>query len=280
MLIDKYTTTTNIWFLLVSIACLSSYGWIATYPKGGYFTLLFFGLSFVLFLKNIYKSVFFILFTSLFLLYTNFPREYPGPSTGQQLSAVMFFFILCLNLDYRKKVNLFLSKTIIILCVFSLIVQCLLFFIDIPRTFYEVDTQKFYIHWPFYVDRVNISKGSVTSFLSVLFFQRFHGPFFEPGYLGVILGIMLYSGVSGYYRKLIFFFGILTLSMGFFAILSLYLLELKKNKNSIFYLLLAVSSVVIYFFLGDSESFFYRSIFERFLVLEIKFSIHAPLYMN
>lgn len=265
--------------LFLSIACLSSYGWVLVYPYSGYTTLFFFALGVVL-TNQSQKNLFFFSISSLCcLIYLLWPREYAGPSTAQYISAIVFIFLIFLSRGEFSKVNLTITKLVIVLCFLSLGVQFFSYLFPLPYLYIDADGQIFNVYMRLYVDRVNITKSIGFSFVDVLFGQRFHGPFFEPGFLGAILGVALFSKASGIYRKSIYFFGVLSLSMTFFFLVSMYAMSVANFKKRMISIVVMFCVVALYFIYGDSDSFFYRSIFERFLgtgdkVLDTRSSIY------
>jgi len=270
---------TNFGLICLSIACLSSYDWVLVYPYSGYITLIFFDAGLFFSNQSKRKTLIFGLLSLLCLIYISWPREYSGPSTAQYISAVLFLFLTVLSTEKLSHVNEFLVKMIILLCYGSIIVQYVNYIAPLPFVYVDTDGQIFNIYMKLYVDRINITKSIGFSFVDLLFGQRFHGPFFEPGFLGAILGVALFSKVTGAYRKSIYIFGLLSLSMTFFFLCAMHAMSVANVKKRIIAVVLIFIIVALYFFFGDSDSFFYRSIFERFLgtgdkVLDTRSSIY------
>ena len=250
---------------LLSLACMSSLGWVFFYPYSGYTTIILLFTSIVVCRQSPVVIFYYSLISCFFISYIMWPREYGGPSNAQYISALLFFYLAFLDKGSRNELHLLFVKIVIISCVLAILVMVSNYFIPIPSVKVDEGPQVFNIYSRLYVERVNITIGDLSSLVGFIMGQRFHGGFFEPGFLGVILGIGLYSKVSGIYRILIYLFGLMTLSMAFIALCFIHTLSLNSIKNRIFYIFSLLLIVFIYYYLGDPESFFYRSIFERFL---------------
>ncbi|MDC3247581.1 hypothetical protein OAU65_00975 [Gammaproteobacteria bacterium] len=149
--------------------------------------------------------------------------------------------------------------------------------VEIPSIYIDLDPQFFNLYWPFYIERLGISEDLTASLIGSF---RFHGPFFEPGALGIALAICLYGDMSKWKLGMILFFGILTLSMAFFLIAFLRLLEhsiLKKDYKLL--IAIIILTAVSFIFILDKDGFIYASTFGRFLgsndkVLNTRLSIY------
>jgi len=171
----------------------------------------------------------------------------------------MFF----LNRQLFSKVAQSFVKWLIFLCSASLIYRIIIYSgIKIHYQYIDLDPQFFNLYWPFFIDRHNISLGDVDTLIGNF---RFHGPFFEPGALGIALAVSLYVSVSRLQRALIFFFGVLTLSMAFFFIAFFWLMEQLVLKKNFLLFVIAIIVVILAFFMLDKSGFFYASSFGRLL---------------
>ena len=75
---------------------------------------------------------------------------------------------------------------------------------------------------------------------------RFMGPFDEPGVLGTISALLLSAdklNLNKNSNKIIFFSGLISLSLAFYVLISLYFIlamVLKLNKRNILFIILAI----------------------------------------
>ena len=253
----------------------ASLGWIAIYPFGGYVQLLAIALFVVLRIHS-----WRLLVTALvpLIVWSLLPREYGLPNTAQLLSLISFVLLITVSDIKLTKIHEVFSKTLCILCCCSLIVMVLAkFHLWGEGRSINLDPQFFTLRWPFYLERLNISKGSELEFF--LLASRFHGPFFEPGLLGVVIGVSMFSSVSSRYKVLLTFFGLMTFSMSFFALFAIKILEVLVTQRKVMPLLMIAGTIVLGYMLLPKDGFIYSSTYGRLLgegdkVLDTRNSIH------
>ncbi len=239
----------------------SGLGWIALYPYAGYVQLVSILIFIILYINQLGWA---LLVLSLVLVWSLLPREYGWPNTAQFLSLISFVLLSSLNRGFLSKVHASFAKILCFLCCMSLLFMVLVRFDLLRKGIYiDLDPQFFHLNWPFYLERINISKGIASEFF--LFSSRFHGPFFEPGLLGVVIGICLFSNVSVRIKLALCFFGLITFSMAFFAIFIIKILEVSIVKKQFgLILFLGLICMVAYSAL-PKEGFAYKSTFGRVL---------------
>ena len=253
----------NFWF---TVQLLFSCGWISIYPYGGYIS---FGTTIVFLFLLISKSkwlnsIIVFLIGSLIILYYFIPREYGSPNTTWILN--LFNFLIIIFFFSKEKILKaldFFSKTLILLCVLSLVFKTLLSFgISLPSYNISEGPQNFIIYFPFFIDRVGISAGLVDTIIGS---YRFHGPFFEPGMLGQTLGFMLWVVKKKYLLILTIIFGLATFSMFFFVFLILFFIEKSNSCKSIFLIFLFFISSLFFVSQIDKDGFVYQSSIGRII---------------
>lgn len=113
----------------------------------------------------------------------------------------------------------------------------------------KVDAGEGYIKYPFMV---------VLDYMLALPVYRFMGPFDEPGVLGTISALLLSAdklNLNKKSNKIIFFSGLISLSLAFYVLISLYFIlamVLKLNRRNILFIILAVLS---FFILSMNDTF-------------------------
>ena len=208
-------------------------GWIFVYPYAGYFSLAFSILIFFLLEVKVLKHFFVISSFFLILLYLFLPREFGPPNTAWILSLLSFLTIFYLNRRNIVKIFEIYINFIILLCILSLFFRVMSLFLPLPFRFIDLDPQFFNLYWPFYVERTNISSADTDLIIGSF---RFHGPFFEPGAIGYVLGICLFGQNSIKKTLLIIFFGLLSFSMAFLALLFIFIFEkFLRERNLCLY---------------------------------------------
>tara|TARA_B100000963_G_C22639977_1_gene679877 strand:+ start:3372 stop:4514 length:1143 start_codon:yes stop_codon:yes gene_type:complete len=242
------------------IAILFS-GWIAIYPYSGYLILLLTVLIILLNFSTL-KVFLHVCITGLITAYFLMPREYGPPNSAWLLSLYSFAALIFLKDGQLNHIFSKYVKILVFLCFASIAQRILMFFLDLPYFFVDLNPQFFNVYWPFYLERTNISIGDVDQIIGT---YRFHGPFFEPGALGYALGISLFGSNSKKILVSIFFFGILSLSAAFIVISFIYVVEKLIIRGNYYPVILAILFIFILYFSLDKDSFFYNSTFGRFL---------------
>lgn len=253
---DKAILNFNIWFtiqLYFSLSC------IMFYPYGGYVALI----STIVFLfyskPEFLRIVLVIFFLIFFVLYYYLPRTYGPPNTTLLINILNYLLIIFLfDREKIKNAFIFFSKSLIIVCGLGFFTQFLLTIgVQIPYSRIEEGPQIFNLYFPFYIDRINISKDILDSLLGS---ARFHGPFFEPGALGVAMGFSLWTFKNKYLIILAIFFGISSLSASFIFLLILFIIEKTiYDKSYIPLTLILIFGLTVYMYNADTESYFYDS---------------------
>ena len=204
-------------------------GWIAVYPLGGYVSLGLWGAAFLVFKFKPVNFLFYGLLIGLIAVFYLFPRTYGSGNTAWHLSLLVYTQLIFLD---RKVFTLFFSifvKFLLFVCIGSFIYRVITFYgVNIPFRSINLDPQFFHLYWPFYVERLNISGDGTSSLIGSF---RFHGPFFEPGALGIALAVSLYGDLTKWKLSLIVFFGALSMSMAFFFIGFIRMLEYAILKS-------------------------------------------------
>ncbi len=273
--IDSHSSITPLLLASILLQIYAGLGWIALYPYGGYVQLLSIAVFLALRVNHI-KWV--IVFLPPLLFWAFLPREYGAPNTAQLLSLISFVLLVSLGDKKLFAIHRIFAKTLCFLCIASLCVFALTKF-DLwgEGRHIDLDPQFFQLRWPFYVERLNISKGSLAELF--IFSSRFHGPFFEPGLLGVAIGVSLFSGVSLRVKLALIFFGIISFSMAFFALFLVKIGEVLVVKRKVLPILFVFAGILIAYAVLPKDSFAYNSIFGRFLgegdkVLNTRTSVH------
>ena len=248
--------------IFVAQAILSM-GWIAVYPFGGYVILFLWACAFLCVKASPLKYCVYGLIVGLFAVFYMFPRPFGYGNTAWHLSLLVFSQMFFLNRQLFSEVVQSFVKCLILLCSASLIYRIIIYSgIEVPYQYIDLDPQVFNLYWPFYVERLNISLGDVDTVIGSF---RFHGPFFEPGALGVALAVSLYGSASRLQLALIFVFGMLSLSMAFFFLAFFWLMEQLFLKKNFLLIVIAIIVVVLAFLMLDKSGFLYASSFGRLL---------------
>ena len=248
-------------YSFVLIALIFS-GWIAVYPYGGYINLFLIFLILALAKFDILKHFIFISLSILVTSYLLFPREFGNPNTAWFLSFYSFLLLIYLTKDqifsiFEKYIN-----TIIFLCYSALFIRFIVFFLTFPYIFVDLDPQFFKLYWPFHVERINISTAATDALIGSF---RFHGPFFEPGAIGYVIGICLFGAKNKFTLFSLVFFGFLSLSFAFFFLLFFFLFERFVNNKNYTPILIGIFIAISLYLLLDQDSFIYQSTFGRLL---------------
>lgn len=250
--------------IVFALQTLLSIGWIAFYPFTGYAILFLWFVIFFLYKFRPLNLLIYGFLVSIIVLFYLFPRTYGSGNTAWHLSLLVFAQLFFLNRSLLSQIFSVFIKYLLFLCIASLVFRCLVFFgLQIPFRFIDLDPQFFNLYWPFYTERLFVS-GEIEA--SLLGNFRFHGPFFEPGALGIALGVSLYGNLSRQQLLLIIFFGVLSLSMAFFFIGFFRLLEhtiLKRDYKAIF--VTTIAFFITIFFLFDREGYLYAQSVGRFM---------------
>lgn len=256
------SNTENLLVTCFSIQTIIGLGWIAVYPYGGHIALLLWFVS--LFCLRL-KPLDFVLYLSLVIiisLYYLLPRTYGSGNTFWHLQLLIFSQMFFLNKDLFSKVFHKSISWVIILCWGSVMFRSLVYFgIGIPFIYVDLDPQFFNLYWPFYIDRLNFSTADIEMVLGSF---RFQGPFWEPGALGIMLGVSLYGNLSRFQLISTIIFGCLSLSMAFFFIALIRVIELSVVKIKPQIIIIIVSLVTLGFFVLDQEGFIFKSTYGRF----------------
>lgn len=264
--------------IIFALQSLLSLGWIASYPYAGHMILLLWATSFIFLKFRPLNYLVYGLLVGIIVLFYMFPRTYGSGNIPWHLSLLVFTQLIFLDRSLFSQIFSLFIKYLLFLCIASFFFRLGIFYgVDIPYRYIDLDPQFFNLHWPFYVERLNTS-GDVAASLVGSF--RFHGPFFEPGALGIALGICLYGDLSRWKLLLILFFGVLSLSMAFFFIGFFRLLEHSVLKRD--YRILVVTIIILailVLFVIDKNGYLYASTFGRFLgtndkVLNTRLSIY------
>ena len=245
----------NFWF---TIQLLFSLSWISPYPYAGYLSL-FTTIFFLIISKPKWvNSLTVVSIGSLICVYYYLPREYGPPNTYWILNLFNFLIIIFFfNKEKILKALNFFSKTLILLCVLSLVFKIILSFgISLPSFKISEGPQEFVFYFPFFIDRVGVSSSLVDTIIGG---YRFHGPFFEPGSLGQALGFMLWVVKKKYLFILTIIFGLASFSMMFLALLILFCVEKSNSLKSIFLIFLFFIFGYIFVSQLDKDSFVYTS---------------------
>ena len=253
---NKAILNFNIWF---AIQLYFSSSCIMFYPYGGYIALIS-TMVFLWYSKPEPLGIILVIsIVALFSLFYYIPRPYGPPNTTLLISILNYALIILLfDLEKIKNGFIFFSKTLVIICGLGLFTMFLLSIgVKIPYYRVEEGPQIFNVYFPFYIDRINISKDIVGSLIGS---ARFHGPFFEPGALGVAMGFSLWTFRNKYLVILAIFFGMLSLSASFLFLLFLFIIE-KAIYDRKYYplILILLFGVTLYIYNADTDSFLYNS---------------------
>ena len=248
-------------YSFVFIALIFS-GWITVYPYGGYINLFLIISILALTKFDVLKHFIFLSLSILITSYLLFPREFGNPNTAWLLSLYSFLLLIYLTRDqifsiFEKYIN-----TIIFLCYSALFIRVVTFFIPLPYIFVDLDPQFFKLYWPFHVERTNITTAGTDALIGSF---RFHGPFFEPGTIGYVIGICLFGAKNKFQLFSLIFFGFLSLSFAFFFLLFFYLLERFVNNKNFTPILIGIFIFIALYLSLDQNSFIYDSTFGRLL---------------
>ena len=198
-------------------------GWIAVYPLGGYVALGLWAVAFLFFKFKPVNTLAYGLLIGLIAVFYLFPRTYGSGNTAWHLWLLVYSQLIFLD---RKVFALFFSlfvKFLLFLCIGSFIYRVTTFYgVNIPFRSINLDPQFFNLYWPFHVERLNISGDGASSLIGSF---RFHGPFFEPGALGIALGVSLYGELTKWKLSLIIFFFFFSMSRAFFFFGFIWMLE-------------------------------------------------------
>lgn len=250
--------------IIFALQSLLSLGWIASYPYAGHMILLLWATSFIFLKFGPLNYPVYGLLVGIIVLFYMFPRSYGSGNTAWHLSLLVFTQLIFLDRSLFSQIFSLFIKYVLFLCMASLLFRVGIFYgLEIPYKYIDLDPQFFNLHWPFYIERLNTS-GDVAANLVGSF--RFQGPFFEPGALGIALGICLYGDLSRWKLLLILFFGVLSLSMAFFFIGFFRILEHSVLKRG--YKILVVTIIILaitVLFVIDKDGYLYASTFGRFL---------------
>lgn len=264
--------------IIFALQTLLGMGWIALYPYAGYMILLLWATAFMFFKFRPFNYLIYGLMVGIIFLFYMFPRSYGSGNTAWHLSLLVFTQLIFIDRSLFSKIFSLFINYLVFLCIASFLFRIGIFLgLEIPYIFIDLDPQFFNLHWPFYVERLG-SSGDITASLIGNF--RFHGPFFEPGALGVALAICLYGDLSKWKLALILFFGLLSLSMAFFFIGFIRLMEysiLKKDYKILLAIIIFIALSLS--FVLDKDGFIYASTFGRFFgsndkVLNTRLSIY------
>lgn len=212
------------------------------------------------------------------VLFYMFPRTYGSGNTAWHLSLLVFTQLIFLDRGFFSKIFSLFINYLLFLCVASFFFRLGIFYgLEIPYEYIDLDPQFFNLYWPFYIERINTSGDALAALVGSF---RYHGPFFEPGALGIALGICLYGDLSRWKLLLILFFGVLSLSMAFFFISYFRLLEhsvLKRDYKLLVVIVIAFAITVL--FVLDKDGYLYKSTVGRFLgtndkVLNTRLSVY------
>ena len=249
--------------VIFTIQTFLGMGWIASYPYAGYVILVLWAISFLFFRYKPLSYVIYGLIVGFVVVFYLFPRTYGSGNVAWHLMLLVFSQFIFLDRGHFSQIFILFTKSLIFLCIASLLVRiCIYFGLNYPYTYINLDPQDFNLYWPFYIERL-FTSGDIS--MSLLGNFRFHGPFFEPGALGIALGVSLYSDLNRWKLALIIFFGTLSLSMAFFFIGFVRLVEYTVLKKGYKTLGLIIALGFCVFLLLDKDSFIYASTFGRFL---------------
>ena len=250
--------------IIFALQSLLSLGWIAVYPYGGYAILLLWAIAFFFYKFSSLNYLIYGVVVGIVIVFYMFPRTYGSGNTAWHLSLLVFTQLIFLDRSLFSQIFSLFIKYLLFLCIASFFFRLGVFSgLEIPYRYIDLDPQFFNLHWPFYIERLNTSGDSAASLVGSF---RFHGPFFEPGALGIALGICLYGDLSRWKLLLILFFGVLSLSMAFFFIGFFKLLEhsVLKRDFKILAVIIIVLAISVLFVL-DKDGYLYASTFGRFL---------------
>lgn len=252
--------------LWLIVNALFNFSWIAFYPYMGYLVLVVNLLALVSF-YSISSDVFFVAFAAfaLILLYFLVPRYYGPPNVTNVLYFFSFIFACFYYNNVIVKYKYYFIRFLWFLFIMSVIQELLIYFdFNLPNQRIENARQIFTLYRPFYVDRENIVKSGLDLFLIG---QRFHGPFFEPGNAGFAAFVLFISSEKKIWKLISVIFGILTMSMFFIVLTTIFVLFTNLTRIQINKLLVAVGvfAGIIFILISFKDSFIYASTIGRIL---------------
>ena len=268
-----HNTRTSLFFrLLIVIACFASFG--AWFLAGINSVLLHIIIAGLVFLIGLFSSAYFsyntksiVWFILLFLAeyITTLRRNLVG-TIDSLLSILPFFFVFNLKSDNKSEVLKFLLDVLGYGMLVSLIAYLIHFFgIPLPYSritigHYELD------NYYFFLDSRNLSS-------SLLPISRFRFVFYEPGYTGCLIALLLYAfsfDLKKYkmlYVLVVALFFTFSLAGWLIAVFG-YVLHIIKNKKKrigwiLFIAVFMVSFVVFFKTYNDGNNMVNRAILER-----------------
>lgn len=232
----------------------------------------FTSISFYLFCKSFFvitnKKIISVFLLSLFFLYLVFVVENITGVLGAIISISIFSVLIFLKDHFRVKLLVFILKCFSALLSVSLLyfLACYLLDISLPFTYTDYADQYYFRNYYYFLTYD-------ANWFFVL--PRFQSVFLEPGHLGMVLSFLLYTqkfNLKRWYNVIMMISAILSFSLAAYVLIitGIIMINIIRNKNSIFYILIAIlftfMSISVFVDRLDQENMFNKLIIERLTI--------------
>lgn len=232
----------------------------------------FTSISFYLFCKSFFvitnKRIISVFLLSLFFLYLALVIENVTGVLGAIVSISIFSVLIFLKDYFRVKLLVFILKCFSALLSVSLLyfLACCLLDISLPFIYTDYADQYYFKNYYFFLTYD-------ANWFFVL--PRFQSVFVEPGHLGMVLSLLLYTqkfDLKKWYNIIMMISAILSFSLAAYVliVIGIIMINVIRNRNSIFYILIAISfafmSICIFVDRLDQENMFNKLIVERLTI--------------